>query len=63
MGGNKPIYEAMKDHDILELPIHEKYRQPIVVWYIKRHAAKLDGPDRLTSFDAENPKPPVGAVE
>lgn len=61
MGGNKPLYECMKDYELLELPIAEKYRQPVVIWYIRRHAAKLDGRERLAAFDAENAKPPLGA--
>lgn len=59
VGGNKPIYEAMKDYDIMLLPIGEKYRQPIVIWYIKRHAAKLEGEDFLAAFDSAMPKPAV----
>ena len=61
IGGNKPLYEIMKDYELLELSVDEKYHHQAVVWYIKRLAAKLD--DNEAKFDAENPKPPLDGEE
>jgi hypothetical protein len=42
-GGNKPFFEIVKEYEISGLPIHEKYKRPAAVYYLKKHQAEIEG--------------------
>ena len=57
VGGNKELFDMMKEYDLLESPVREKYQHRAVVWYFKRHAARIE--ESELQFEMENPKPPL----
>ena len=52
IGGNKPLFEILKEYGMENAELPGKYKHSCVAWYRKSHLAKMDGVD----FDA--PKPP-----
>ena len=42
MGGNERFFHFLMDYKINELPIKEKYRHKVVIFYVKRLNAMLD---------------------
>ena len=59
-GGNRPLYELMKEYEVDTHPVISKYRHASVTWYKKRHQAHMDS----MLFDLEaNPKPPKNMNE
>jgi len=42
-GGNKPFFEITKEYEINGLPIHEKYKRPAAVYYLRKHQAEIEG--------------------
>ena len=51
LGGNKHLFEILKEYDLQDLPINKKYSSPAAKWYIKKHAFALD------DFEYKAPKP------
>ena len=45
MAGNQQFFEHLKEYEIQDLPMAQKYSHPAVYWYKKSHKAKLDGVD------------------
>lgn len=43
VGGNKELYEVMKEYDLLKLPMEKKYTHKVIQWFMRRHVAKIDG--------------------
>lgn len=45
VGGNRPLFDILKEFDIAEMDTPHKYRHAVLKWYRRRHAAKCDGLD------------------
>jgi hypothetical protein len=45
VGGNKHLFDLMKEYEIGELVIPMRYRHAALKWFRRRHLAKLDGRD------------------
>ena len=43
LGGNKALFDLLKEFDIAELDFQKRYRHSALVWYQKRHMARMDG--------------------
>ena len=56
IGGNKKLFDVMKEYDIHEFEFSKKYSQPIIKYYKNRHMALLDGVEK--DFDAMYQRPP-----
>lgn len=52
IGGNKALFEILKEYAIENEALLDKYKHPCIKWYQKSHVAKMDG----AQFDV--PKPP-----
>lgn len=52
LGGNKNLFNITKEYGIEVSPLKQKYNHPCIVWFRKRHIARMDG----APFDL--PKPP-----
>ena len=52
LGGNKALFDLMKDYKIESQPLATKYKHACIQWYKKRHLALMDG----SHFDS--PMPP-----
>jgi len=37
------VFDLLKEYDIIDMNFEKKYTHPAVVWYQKRHIARLDG--------------------
>lgn len=43
MGGNKKLFDLMKEYNLVELPTFKKYQHAAVKWYQRKHLAEMDG--------------------
>ena len=43
MGGNKPLFDILKEYEIQDLELNKKYAHPAVRWYQRKHMAQIDG--------------------
>ena len=43
LGGNKPLFELLKEYEIQDLEFNKKYKHAAVRWYIRKHLAEMDG--------------------
>jgi hypothetical protein len=41
-GGNKPLFELMKEYNIQDFDLNKKYNHAIIKWYVRKHSAELD---------------------
>jgi len=41
------LFELLKEYEITDLEIPKKYTHPALIWYQKKHTAKLDGKEHL----------------
>lgn len=42
LGGNKPLFDILKEYQIQDLDFEKRYKHPALNWYKRRHAAKMD---------------------
>jgi len=42
LGGNKALFELLKEYDALELDFQKRYKHPAITWYKRKHAARMD---------------------
>ena len=52
LGGNKALFDLLKEYDALELDFQKRYKHACVNWYKRMHAARMDQKE----FNV--PKPP-----
>ena len=52
LGGNKPLFDILKEYEIQDLDFQKRYKHPALNWYKRRHAAKMD------SKEFQVPQPP-----
>ena len=43
VGGNRPLFDLLKEYEISDLEIPFKYRHAALRWYRRRHLANCDG--------------------
>eukprot|EP00350_Pseudokeronopsis_sp_OXSARD2_P012397 CAMPEP_0170542248 /NCGR_PEP_ID=MMETSP0211-20121228/1737_1 /TAXON_ID=311385 /ORGANISM="Pseudokeronopsis sp., Strain OXSARD2" /LENGTH=84 /DNA_ID=CAMNT_0010845251 /DNA_START=347 /DNA_END=601 /DNA_ORIENTATION=+ len=42
-GGNKPFFDVLKEYNISNVPMHEKYKKPAASYYQRKHQAMIEG--------------------
>lgn len=43
LGGNKALFEIMKEYEITDLDFAKKYNHKAIKWYITKHKSDMDG--------------------
>ena len=46
VGGNKLLFELMKEYELNDMSIPKRYKHASLKWFKKRHLAKLDGREK-----------------
>lgn len=54
IGGNKPIFEILKEYDLLDTGADKRYKHPALQWYKKRHLWLIDG-GKIEAYDVSKP--------
>jgi hypothetical protein len=42
LGGNKALFDILKEYEIQELDFQKRYKHPALNWYKRKHAARMD---------------------